>query len=197
MWWKYLLVFIGAFIMDVSPLPLPPAFTIMIFFQIKFHLPIWPVIIIGVAGSMLGRYLLTLYIPAISGRIFKKAKNEDVQFLGNKMKTKGWKSQLFILLYTLMPLPSTPLFIAGGMAKMKPYYIIPAFVAGKFISDSIAVFTGKYAAENTNNLLHGLLSWKSIVGLLAGLLLIFSLLFIDWRTLIQKKKLKLTFKIWK
>jgi hypothetical protein len=27
-----------------------------------------------------------------------------------------------------MPLPSTPLFIAGGVAKMKPVYIIPAFL---------------------------------------------------------------------
>ena len=187
----------GAFIVDVSPLPLPPAFTVMVFFQIKFHLPIWPVIIIGVIGSITGRYILTLYIPVISGRIFKKAKIEDLEFLGNKMKSKKWQSQFFIFLYTLMPLPSTPLFIAAGMAKIKPMHIIPAFVLGKFISDSIAVFTGKYAAENTDNLLHGLLSWKSISGFLIGLLLIFSLVFLDWRALIQKKKFSFRFDIWK
>lgn len=197
MWLKYLLVFIGAMIVDISPLPLPPAFTLMIFLQITFHLPIWPVIIVGVAGSILGRYILTLYIPGLSGRIFKQSKNEDIQFLGDKMKTKGWKSQLFILIYTLMPLPSTPLFIAGGMAKMKPFFIIPAFVVGKFSSDSVAVFIGKYAAENTGELLNGLLSWKSILGLTAGLLLIFALLFINWRTLLVDKKFRLKFDIWK
>jgi membrane protein DedA with SNARE-associated domain len=197
MWWKYLLVFMGALIMDITPLPLPPAFTVMIFFQIKFHLDIWLVVIIGVAGSVLGRYVLTLYIPGLSARIFTKTKNEDVQFLGNKMKTRGWKSQLFILLYTLMPLPSTPLFIAGGMAKMKPRYLIPCFIAGKFISDFAAVFTGKYAAENTANLLHGLLSWQSAAGLVAGLLFIFSLLFINWHVLLLEKKLRFSFHIWK
>ena len=197
MWWQYTLVFLGAVLMDITPLPLPPAFTVMILLQITFGLPVWPVIIIGVIGSIVGRYILTLYIPLVSSRIFKPAKNEDIQFLGNKLKTKGWKSQFFILLYTLMPLPSTPLFVAGGIAKMKPMYIIPAFFAGKFTSDSIAVFMGKFATENTGSLLKGMLSWQSVAGLMAGLLLIFLLVFIDWRSLIQQKKLRLTFNVWK
>jgi membrane protein DedA with SNARE-associated domain len=197
MWWQYALVFLGAVLMDITPLPLPPAFTIMILLQIMFGLPVWPVIIIGVIGSIVGRYILTLYIPLISSRIFKKSKNEDIEFLGNKLKTKGWKSQLFILFYTLMPLPSTPLFVAGGVAKMKPIYLIPAFFVGKFTSDSIAVFTGKFATENTQSLLNGMLSWKSVAGLLVGLVFLFLLVFIDWRSLIQQKKIKLKFNIWK
>ena len=136
-WWQYALVFIGAFLVDVVPFPLPPAFTIMIFLQILYDLNIWAVIIIGVAGSIAGRYILTLYIPKLSGKIFRPSKNEDVQFLGDKMKEKGWKSQLLILIYSLMPLPTTPLFIAGGMAKMKPYYIIPAFMIGKLDRKSV------------------------------------------------------------
>jgi membrane protein DedA with SNARE-associated domain len=197
MWWQYALVFLGAVLMDITPLPLPPAFTVMILFQIMFGLPVWPVIIIGVIGSIVGRYILTLYIPSLSSRIFQKSKNEDIEFLGNKLKTKGWKSQLFILFYTLMPLPSTPLFVAGGVARMKPIYIIPAFFVGKFTSDSIAVFTGKFATENTESLLQGMLSWKSIAGLLVGVIFLFLLVFIDWRSLIQKKQLRVKFNVWK
>ncbi len=197
MWWQYLMVFLGTVAVDITPMPLPPAFTVMVFLQIKYNLPIEPVIAIGVAGSILGRLILTLYIPRIAGRIFNQEKNDDVQFLGNKLKNEFWKGQFFILLYTLMPLPSTPLFIAGGIARMKPHYIIPAFVVGKVVSDTAAVLMGKYAAENTGDLLHGVLSWKSFAGLLLALLLIFSILFIDWRTLIQQKKLRLKFNIWK
>jgi uncharacterized membrane protein YdjX (TVP38/TMEM64 family) len=184
-------------LVDIVPFPFPPAFTVMIFLQIKFNLNIWLVIFIGVAGSILGRYILTLYIPKLSGKIFSPSKNEDVQFLGKKLKEKGWKSQAVILGYSLMPLPTTPLFVAGGMAKMKPYYIIPAFTIGKFVSDSIAVFMGDYAAKNTTDLLHGIVSWKSITGLVMGLILLFALLFIDWRSLLQKKKFRLEFNIWK
>jgi membrane protein DedA with SNARE-associated domain len=104
---------------------------------------------------------------------------------------------IVILVYSLLPLPTTPLFIAGGMAKMKPYYIIPAFFIGKFTSDAIAVISGKYAVENSTDLIHGMISWKSVTGLVVGLLLIFAILFIDWITLLQKKKFTLKFNIWK
>jgi membrane protein YqaA with SNARE-associated domain len=197
MWWQYLLVFIGAFLFDVVPFPSPPAFTIMVFLQIVFGLNIWLVIAIGVAGSILGRYVLTLYIPIIAGKIFKPSKNEDVQFLGEIMKTNGWKSQLVIIAYSLLPLPTTPLFVAAGTAKIKPIYIIPAFFFGKFISDTILVHLGKYGTENAESILLGAISWQSISSLAIGLLFISALLFIDWRSLIQKKKFNVNFRIWK
>ncbi|MCX6171953.1 MAG: hypothetical protein NT048_03830 [Flavobacterium sp.] len=197
MWWQYTLVFLGAFLFDVVPFPFPPAFTIMVFLQIYFQLNIWMVIIIGVAGSIIGRYVLTLYIPFIAGSIFKPAKNEDVQYLGKILKEKGWKSQMVIIAYSLLPLPTTPLFVAAGMANLKPLYIIPAFFVGKFTSDTILVHLGKYGTENTEKMLQGAFSWQSFTSLAIGILMISALLFIDWRSLIQKKEFKLNFRIWK
>lgn len=191
------MVFIGAFLFDVVPFPSPPAFTVMVFLQIMFHLNIWWVIVIGVAGSIFGRYVLTLYIPLLAGKIFKPAKNEDVKFLGKKMKEDGWRSQMVIIAYSLLPLPTTPLFVAAGIAEIKAVYIILAFFIGKFTSDAIGVYLGKYASENAKSIMEGAVSWKSITSLVVGLLLICSLLFIDWRSLIQKKKFQLNFKIWK
>ncbi len=197
MWVKYCYVFIAAMLVDIVPLPLPPAFVVMVFLQLYYHLDVWTVIWVGVAGSMLGRYALTLYIPKIAARLFNPDKNADVQYLGKKLKEKGWKSQLAILTYSLLPLPTTPLFIAGGMARMKPISIIPAFFVGKFTSDAAAVFMGKYAAENVTGILDGIISWQSISGLVLGLLLITALLFIDWRTFLEQKKIRINVKIWK
>lgn len=197
MWLKYLYVFLASAAVDIVPLPLPPAFVVMILLQIRFDLEVWPVIIIGVAGSVFGRYILTLYIPKIATHIFKPDKNEDVQYLGKKLKEKGWKSQLAILSYSLLPLPTTPLFIAGGMANLKPVYIIPAFIVGKFTSDALAVFMGKFAAEHANEVWNGVVSWQSITGLTFGLLFVAAFLFIDWRSLLREKRLKFNLKIWK
>ncbi len=197
MWWHYLLVFIGSVLVDIAPFPLPPAFTVMVLLQVQFHLRIWAVVVIGVAGSILGRYVLTLYIPSMASKIFKPVKNRDIQFLGKKLKEKGWKSQLSILVYSLLPLPTTPLFLAAGMAKMRPYYIIPAFFVGKSISDTVAVVSGRFAAESTQSLFNGMVSWKSVMGMGLALVCLLALLFIDWRTVIQDKKLRLRFHIWK
>ncbi len=197
MWWHYLLVFVGAFLFDVVPFPSPPAFTIMVFLQIMYDLNIWLVILTGVTGSILGRYVLTLYIPKIAGKIFNPAKNEDVQYLGKILKEKGWKSQLVIIAYSLLPLPTTPLFVAAGMAKIRPFYIIPAFFVGKFTSDTVLVYFGKYGTQSAEDMLHGVVHWQSVLSVAVGILILSALLFIDWRSLIQTKKFKLNFKIWK
>lgn len=197
MWWQYSLVFLGALLFDIVPFPFLPAFTIMIFLQIYFDLNLWACIFIGVGGSILGRYILTLYIPYISESYFKPAKNKDIIFLGKKLKEKGWKSQLVIVGYSLLPLPTTPLFVAAGMSRMGPLYIIPAFFIGKLTSDTIALTMGKFASENVNTLKENIFSWQSITGLTVSLLLLGALLFIDWRTLIQQKKLMLKFNIFK
>lgn len=196
MWWQYVWVFLGAFLFDVVPFPFLPAFTIMIYLQVGYDLNLWAVLVIGVAGSILGRYILTLYIPYLSTRFFKPDKNEDIQFLGEQLKQRGWRSQLAIITYSLLPLPTTPLFLAGGMAGIKPRYIIPAFFVGKFTSDSLALAMGKYASENVSSLKANVFSWQSLAGLATSLLLIFALLFIDWRCLMQKRKLVLRFSIW-
>ena len=189
------MVFIGALLFDIVPFPFLPAFTIMVFLQVVFDLNIWLVVIIGVLGSILGRYVFALYIPSLAARIFKPSKTEDFLFLGTKIREQGWRSQLVIVAYTLLPLPTTPLFVAAGIAKIKPLYIIPAFFIGKFITDAITLHIGKYASDNFESIIA--VSWGSIPGIVVGILFLSIFLFIDWRSLIQKKIFKLKFKIWK
>lgn len=193
----YFLVFIGSLLVDLVPLIGPPAWTVMVFFQVKFHLNIWFVLITGVTGSALGRYLYSNYIFYLSDRFIKPEKNVDLQFVGQKLQSSGWRVQLFVLVYTLVPLPSTPLFTAAGIARVKALRIIPAFFVGKFISDSVMVLTGDYVVNNIENIVHGLLSWKSLVGTIIGLAVICFFLFTNWRKLLEEKKFSLTFKIWK
>lgn len=197
MWWHYILVFLGSLFFDIVPFPFPPAFTIMIFLQILFDLNIWWVLAVGVAGSVLGRYILLLYAPLIAEKYLKTSKSEDIQYLGEKMNTNKWKGQLFILAYSLLPLPTTPLFLAAGISKLRPIYIIPAFIIGKFTSDMFALHLGKYTSENIQDLLDNVYSWQSVGSLIFSFVLLFLLFFMDWRMLIQEKKLILNFKIWK
>ncbi|MGV9002833.1 hypothetical protein [Flavobacterium sp.] len=195
MWWQYVLVFLGALLFDIVPFPFAPAFTVMVFFQILFDLNVWVVIVIGVAGSVLGRYILLLYAPLLSNKFLKQSKNEDIKFLGGKMRENKWKGILVVLAYSLLPLPTTPLFLGAGISRIKAAYIIPAFLVGKFTSDSIALHLGKFASENQQSIIDDLFSWKSIASFALAIVMLFCLFFINWRTLIQTKKVAFDFKI--
>lgn len=197
MLWHYMLVFLGSMAVDVVPFPLPPAFTVMMILQIVYKLDVWTVIAVGVAGSVAGRFILSLYVPKLSGRVFNPAKNKDVQYLGHRLQKKGWRTHLLILAYSLMPLPTTPLFIAAGMARLQPLQIFPGFILGKLVSDAAAVWMAKGALSSTDDLVDGMVSAKSIAGLIVGLLLLFALFFFDWRTLLQRHRLRVKFNVWK
>ena len=195
MWWQYLLVFLGALLFDIVPFPFAPAFTIMVFFQILFDLNVWAVIVIGVMGSVLGRSILLLYTPLMADKYLKASKNEDIKFLGDKMNENKWKGILVVLAYSLLPLPTTPLFLGGGISKIKPLYIIAPFLVGKFTSDSIALHLGKFASENQQSIIDNIFSWQSITSFVLGFVMLFCLFFINWRSLIYYKKLAFDFKI--
>jgi membrane protein DedA with SNARE-associated domain len=193
----YLLAFALSLFVDLIPFIGPPAWMAMVYCQIKYDLNVWLVIVVGVIGSTLGRYVLALYMPYISSKLVSQKKDEDLQFVGEKLNKRKWQVQFFVFVYTLIPVPTTPLFTAIGMSRMNALVVLPAFFIGKFASDALMVHAGKFAAENIELLVRGLLSWKTMLGAFIGLVLLFTFLFIDWRTLLEHKKLKLSFRIWK
>ena len=83
------------------------------------------------------------------------------------------------------------------MAHVNPWNILPGFAIGKFVGDAWVLFTAKVTAEEATNLLHGKVSWQTGLTAAAALLLISGVLFIDWRELLGRKKLRLNFAIWK
>lgn len=58
----------------------------------------------------------------------------------------------------------------------------------------MTILAGRYAVQN---LVHSTFSVKGIVIIVFSLVIIGSFLFVDWRMLLQKKKVQFNFKIWK
>src|ERR1019366_1853346 len=117
--WMYLAVFLGAFAVDLIPVIAPPAWTFMLFFLVKFHLNPWVVLVAGVSGSTLGKYIFSLYVPKIADHLIKRRKREELEFMGKKLGQKLWQSWLFVFIYSLTPLSTAALFTAAAIAKVK------------------------------------------------------------------------------
>jgi len=190
-------MFLAALATDLIPVFGPPVWTVMVFMVVKFDLNPWLVLAVGVPGSVLGRYGLSLYVPAFLGKVIKQAKNDEMEFVGRKLNGSLWRSWPFVLLYSLLPLSTTALFSAAGLARIKPIQILPPFFVGKFVSDGVMLFTGSYAIHNSVDLVYGTFSWRGITTIVAGLAALAGFLFLDWRLLLERKKVRLNFDIWK
>ena len=193
----YGVVFLSALAVDVIPLIAPSAWMVALVLLVKFHLHPWIVLPLCTSGSTLGRYLMSLYIPRFAGLFIKRHKTDELKFLGKKLSESLWQSWLFVFIYSVTPLSTTALFAAAGVAKVKPSHTVPPFFCGKFLSDAVMIFSGLYAAANFEDLVHGSYSPKAIVALVIGFVVISGFLFLDWRALLQKKKLTFNFRIWK
>jgi membrane protein YqaA with SNARE-associated domain len=195
--WPYLMMFLAALATDLIPIVGPPVWTVMIFMLVKFDLNPWWVLAVGVPGSVLGRYSLSLYAPWFFAKVIKQTKRDELKFAGEKLGGSLWRSWLFVLLYALTPLSTTALFSAAGLARIKPIQILPPFFVGKFVSDAVMLFGGRYAFQNSAELIYGSFSWKGGLTVVAGLVVLAGFLFLDWRLLLEKKSFRLNFKIWK
>jgi membrane protein YqaA with SNARE-associated domain len=195
--WPYLFVFLAALAVDTIPVFAPPAWIVLVILLVKFHLNPWIVVVVGVTGSTIGRYILTRYIPKLSSSIINRREDKNLQYIGGKLGKAKWSSALFVFFYTQTPLSTTALFTAVAAARVGPWHILPPFFLGRLITDGVLVFSGKYASANLSELLHGQASWKSVITLIAGLIVIGGFLFIDWRSLLERKKLRFRFRILK
>lgn len=192
----YLLVFLAGLGVDLIPVFAPPAWTLIVFVMMKWKLDALPAAAIGALGSTLGRYGLTLYMPYVSKKLLNRHKKSDLEFLGSRLDRKFIPAFLFTLGYCLTPLSSTALFTAAGVAKVNPLPILPAFFLGKFLSDWLVLKAAPKAYKAAVKMYHGDIEPKTIMAFAGGLLLLGALLFIDWKTLIQKKKLRFQWKFW-
>jgi hypothetical protein len=157
----------------------------------------WGIIAAGAIGSVIGRYILTLYMPNVSLKIFRRWETDNISFLGKKLGGRFWHTNTFVMLYAISPLSTTALFTSAGMARVNPWNILPGFAIGKFLGDAWVVFTAKVTAQEATDLLRGKISWQTGLTAAAGLFLLSGVLFIDWREALGHKRLRLNFAIWK
>jgi hypothetical protein len=195
--WPYLLVFLAALAVDTIPIFAPPAWILLVVLLVKFKLNPWLTVAIGVTGSTIGRYVLTTYIPKISSTIVNRQEDANLRYIGSKIGKAKWSSAVFVFFYTLTPLSTTALFTAVAMARVRRWHIFVPFFLGRLITDGVLVLSGKYASGNLTDLVHGQANWKTVITLVAGLLVIGAFLFVDWRQLVQHKKLRFRFKIFR
>src|SRR5437868_9003311 len=147
--WMYVLVFVAALVVDSIPVFAPPVWTVLVLLLLLFHLNPWVVVIIGVTGSTLGRYILSIYIPKVSSALVTRREDENLRYVGGKVTRAPFAAAVFVFLYTLTPLSTTALFTAAGVARVHPWHILAPFCRGRLFTAGVTLYTGMSASGNS------------------------------------------------
>ena len=196
--WPYLLVLLASVAVDCVPVFAPPAWTLMLFLMLKFALNPYVTVIVGTCGTVTGRLIFSsIIIPWLGAKTLSRDKESDLRYLGTRLSDKGVATFVFIFLYSLLPLSTTALFTAAGLAGVRMILVLPPFFLGNLIGDAFLLLSGKAAVGSVSELFNGAWNPKDIAMMAFGLLVVLALLFVDWRTLLRKKKLKWKWTFWK
>lgn len=193
----YLIAYLAAAAVDSIPVVAPPAWMVLVFLMIRFELNPWLLILLGVAGTVTGRLILMSYISWLGRRTLSEKVGENLQFLGRKLSQSRRSTFIFILLYSLSPFSTTALFSAAGIAQLSRRLLVPPFAIGKLISYAVLLHSSRAAAVSVRDLFQGALSWQTGVAALASLGLVLLFLALDWVALLEQKKLKFQFRVWR
>jgi len=187
----YLACFICAAALDAIPAFAPPSWLALVYLQVEYGLKVWPVVLLGVAGSSAGRLILTLYIHRVSRFLLTRRERSNIECLGEQLGRTPIADFLFVFLYSLTPISTSPLFLAAGISGIKRREIFPPFVLGKLFGYGLILYAGRRASKDLSSLFSGHFTWQAAAFPLFGLAAVAGLLLVDWRLLFHERKLRL------
>jgi hypothetical protein len=148
-----LIACVVVFAMNVVPAFMPPTWTVVAFFLIVYHLPLWPLCIGCALAATAGRCVLTLINKRWGRKLLSAQQQQNVGALGSWLNQKsGWGQTLAALLYSSGPIPSNQMFIAAGLSNVRIQPIATGFFAGRLVSYPFFAATAKGVNEHFGNL---------------------------------------------
>jgi membrane protein YqaA with SNARE-associated domain len=193
----YLELCISVLLVNIAPAFVPPTWTILVFALLKYHLFLPYVILCGVVSATLGRYVLSKYIHLFARLLFNHQQIENISYLGQRLGKTQVANFVFTFLYSLTPLSTTALFVAAGIAHVKMNMVLFGFFLGRLVSYSLLALSAKALSNKMSALTMGGWNWENILTILLTVIVFFVFVFIDWKTLLEKKKIKVNFHVWR
>jgi membrane protein YqaA with SNARE-associated domain len=177
--------------MTLTPFPLPPAWLLLVYAQVEFGLAPVPLVVAGAAGAATGRTGLAAVARVLGERALRPRTRENVDYLAARLRGARSRAGLAAVLIASPP-PSGALFTAAGMLRVSLPLIAACSFAGRLLTYGLGVaFGGVAAAEATERLRDAFGPVTASIGLAAVVLVLWLLLRLDWRTLLERRRLSL------
>lgn len=180
----YLLLFVVVFGVNLMPAFGPPSWALLVFFKLKYELPLVPLVALGAIAAASGRLLLAHAAQHLRDRL-PGAHRADLDALRDVAQRNRTSSIGALALFALSPVPSAQLFIAAGLTGVRLFQLTMAFFAGRLVSYTIyATVASQVASQFRDVIEKGFSSPVSIALQVVMLGLVVALVFVPWKRLL-------------
>ncbi len=178
------IVFATVFLLNANPIFTIPTWMVVALFIGKADpISMFPVILVGISASALGRYVLTKYSKVIGEKVLPKRQKRNIEFFKEFFMSDSNSFTVFILafIYALSPLPTNALFLIAGIANLRVIVLLAGFFIGELISNIVYITVLESALEELT-----LSTGQYILMGAIGILLTAGMLVIDWKKIIRE-----------
>ncbi len=192
-----LLVFLIVYLLNLIPAFAPPTWMVFSFIGFRYpHLHVTALAVVGAVAATLGRATLAKLSRVIVRQRFLSQRTKDnIDSIKQRLEHRRKFTFGVFLLYAFGPLPSNYLFIAYGLTTMDLSLIVVPFFIGRSISYSFWGVTSAYLGRHAGRILGahplGYLSIYFVFTQIFLLYLVYLFTRIDWRCLLDEKRLRL------
>jgi membrane protein YqaA with SNARE-associated domain len=166
----------------------PPTWAVLVFFKLRYDLPVMPMVIGGALCAASGRLLLA-HASRHLRRRFSPERREHLAAAADALAGDRHRSAGALGLFALSPVPSAQLFVAAGLLDLHLLRLTAAFFTGRLASYAIYVSGAAFARESLGDVLGDAFAFPIGIALqLAMLLGVVALLRIDWATRLARRR---------
>jgi len=188
---SYLGIFLIMIAINAAPLLMPPSWIILSsFYAVDPSLNPIVLALVGATGATIGRFILKR-ISHLFRRFVGESQKSNLDIIGNFLNRRKYGYALASFLFAATPLPSNMLFVAYGLMRAKSLGLYIGFWIGRVIAYYIMISISHVVLVPFIQLFE-----DRFVGILIadaiGIGVVIFFTFIDWGTLLTKRKFKLT-----
>ena len=186
---SYLGPLIVLFLVNISPILMPPNWLILSsFYALDDSMNIAVLAIVGATASTAGRFVLKQLVSKFKNHSNNNTSNLTV--IGNYLNKKKYGYVISSFVFAVTPLPDNILFVAYGLIKAKSIGMYVGFWFGKLLAFYVMLTISPAILIPFTKLFE-----DRLVGILLadglGIMAIIIFAVIDWNLLLNKKKLRL------
>jgi hypothetical protein len=187
----YLLAFGIVAAMTVTPVPLPPSWLVLAYLAVELDASAPGVVVAGALGAAAGRAGLAAWTRALGPRLMPRSARANVDYLAERLR--GQRTMLGVAaVLAVSPPPAGALYTAAGLLRINLLLVAASCFAGRLVTYGLGVWLASAAADElADRLRDAAAPWTIALGLAAVAALLWLLAAIDWRVLLERRRLRL------